>query len=426
MYMSGKKMSPVKVAEPLDQGVLRIFRICILLQWGVQGALLFLGNRQHQEPNLILLFNWLLSSAYGIYLSSRWLQRTLGPYYLPVILVLTSVGPVISQVAETIFWLHGRLPRGFIQTAYPGMVYSGQMLPLIFPLLLISTQYRLSILFCFTLGTSALSMVQVYMLSSLDLLTMAGTLLQVVARFLLFSLVGSVIVLLSEEKRQRQRELTQKNARLTHYASTLEQLAVSRERNRIARELHDTLAHTLSALNVQLKALDVLWESDSKKAGVMIKQMQQETHEGLQEARGALQALRASPLEDLGLVQALKKLAQQSAAWATIKLDLNLPAQITGISHEVELQIYRIAEEALHNVTRHARASRVSLALQQSRSGLELMIIDDGAGFNMIMPPQNGHYGLAGMRERAALIDAILELQSRPGMGTKVRLYKAI
>jgi signal transduction histidine kinase len=292
------------------------------------------------------------------------------------------------------------------------------------PLLLISTQYNLRVLFCFTLGITALSMVQVYLLASSDPLTMLVTFLQVVARFFFLSFSGMVIAFLSAEKRKQQYDLKQKNERLSHYAVTLEQLAVSRERNRIARELHDTLAHTLSGLNVQLKALDVLWGRNPQQASTMIKQMQQATHEGLQEVRNALQALRARPLEDLGLVQALKQLAQQNAAWATLDLKLQLPTRVIGLSHEVELQLYRVAEEALHNVARHAHATHVSLMLQQDQTGLQLLISDDGRGFDASMQATGSHYGLTGMRERAALIGAHVEVRSQPGKGTSVRLWK--
>jgi signal transduction histidine kinase len=414
----------VEGGQQIDQGVLRIFRICVLLLWGMQ-SLLLLTIEQQQEPGSIALFNWLLSSLYCIYLFWNWLQQKLGRYYLPIALISTSVGPVINQIAMTASWLHASLPNSLLRVVYPQSVYTGQLLPLLLPLLLICTQYGLRVLFCFTLGTTILSMVQVFLLVSSDQPTMMRILVQILARFLLFSVAGSVIVLLSAEKRKQQREMTQKNDQLTHYAIALEQLSVSRERNRIARELHDTLAHTLSALNVQLKALDILWESNPQKASVMIKQMQQSTHEGLQEARSALQSLRANPLEDLGLVLALKQLAEQSATWATIDLDLELPAHITGVSHEVELQMYRIAEEALHNITRHAHATHVSLRLQQGQSGLQLTIIDDGDGFDTTQTTKSGHYGLTGMCERAALIDATLELCSQPGQGTRVRLYKA-
>jgi signal transduction histidine kinase len=418
-----EKRSQIWQEQQIDPGVLRIFRIFVALQWVAQTIFLLILRRR-MELDSVTIFNWILSCIYCVYLTWNWLQHRLGKYYFPVILVVASIGPIISQIAVTALSLQGGATGRYMQMLYPLRDYGGQLLPLMLPLLLISTQYNLRVLFCFTLGITALSMVQVYLLASSDLLTMLVTFLQVVARFFFLSFSGMVIVFLSAEKRKQQYDLKQKNERLSHYAVTLEQLAVSRERNRIARELHDTLAHTLSGLNVQLKALDVLWGRNPQQASTMIKQMQQATHEGLQEVRNALQALRARPLEDLGLVQALKQLAQQNAAWATLDLKLQLPAQVIGLSHEVELQLYRVAEEALHNVARHAHATRVSLTLQQDQTGFQLLISDDGRGFDASMQATGSHYGLTGMRERAALIGAHVEVRSQPGKGTSVRLWK--
>jgi signal transduction histidine kinase len=418
-----KKRSQIWQEQQIDPGVLRIFRIFVALQWVAQTVFLLILRRR-MELDSVTIFNWVLSCTYCVYLTWSWLQHRMGKYYFPVILFVASIGPIISQIAVTALWLQGGATGRYIQMLYPLKDYGGQLLPLMLPLLLISTQYNLRVLFCFTLGITALSMIQVYLLASSDLLTMVVTFLQVVARFFFLSFSGMVIAFLSAEKRKQQYDLKQKNERISHYAVTLEQLAISHERNRIARELHDTLAHTLSGLNVQLKALDVLWDSNSQQAGTMIKQMQHATHEGLQEVRNALQALRARPLEDLGLVQALKQLAQQNAAWATLDLKLQLPARVIGLSHEVELQLYRVAEEALHNVARHAHATHVSLMLQQDQTGFQLVISDDGRGFDASMQATGSHYGLTGMRERAALIDAHVEVRSQPGKGTSVRLWK--
>jgi signal transduction histidine kinase len=418
-----EKRSQIWQEQQIDPGVLRIFRIFVALQWVAQTVFLLILRRR-MELDTVTIFNWILSCIYCVYLTWTWLQHRMGRYYFPVILFVASIGPVISQIAVTALWLQGGTTGHYIQTLYPLRDYGAQLLPLMLPLLLISTQYSLRVLFCFTLGITALAMVQVSLLASSDLLTMLVTFVQVVARFFFLSFSGMVIVFLSAEKRKQQFDLKQKNERLSHYAVTLEQLAVSRERNRIARELHDTLAHTLSGLNVQLKALDVLWNRNPQQASTMIKQMQQATHEGLQEVRSALQALRARPLEDLGLVQALKQLAQQNAAWATLDLKLQLPVQVIGLSHEVELQLYRVAEEALHNVSRHAHATHVSLMLQQDQAGIQLIVSDDGRGFDASMQATGSHYGLTGMRERAALIGAHVEVRSQPGKGTSVRLWK--
>src|SRR4029078_5838718 len=103
------------------------------------------------------------------------------------------------------------------------------------------------------------------------------------------------------------------NAKLVDYASTNEQLAVTRERNRVARDMHDTLAHTLSAVSVQLEAADSVWDSQPQQAHELLQKSLASARAGLGETRRAVRALRASPLDDLGLGLALRDLAESTA-----------------------------------------------------------------------------------------------------------------
>jgi len=107
------------------------------------------------------------------------------------------------------------------------------------------------------------------------------------------------VSLLMDKLRAQRASVEQANLQLRHYAGTLEQLAISRERNRVARELHDTLAHTLTGIIVQLEATKAYWEVDHQTAGTMIQTALDSARAGLQETRRALRALRASPLDEL-------------------------------------------------------------------------------------------------------------------------------
>ncbi|MBA3824264.1 MAG: sensor histidine kinase, partial [Ktedonobacterales bacterium] len=236
-----------------------------------------------------------------------------------------------------------------------------------------------------------------------------------VPRAILFAVVGSLIVLLSQAQR-RQREL------LARQALTLEQLTISRERNRLARELHDTLAHTLSALSVQLAALNASWEVDQAGARQRAQQAYDLTRTGLDEVRRALHALRASPVEALGLALALNRLATEAAARADLSLTFTVPATLPAIPFAVEQQCYRIVEEALNNVVRHAHAQHLRMACHQEGQGLTFVVADDGQGFAALAEPAAEHFGIMGMRERALLIGATLALHSRPHHGTTVQL----
>ncbi|HEX9114989.1 MAG TPA: histidine kinase, partial [Anaerolineae bacterium] len=150
------------------------------------------------------------------------------------------------------------------------------------------------------------------------------------------------------------------NRRLQAYAATLEELTVSRERNRIARELHDTLAHSLSALTVQLEAIAAVWSTQPGQARRMVDQAGETARSGLDEARRALQALRASALEELGLIEAVRKLAQDAARASGARLELSLPTELARpVDFDVEQGVYRIAQETLANIVRHACARTI-------------------------------------------------------------------
>ncbi|MEZ4657408.1 MAG: sensor histidine kinase [Caldilineaceae bacterium] len=218
-------------------------------------------------------------------------------------------------------------------------------------------------------------------------------------------------------------EQARTNEKLVHYAASLEELTISRERNRLARELHDTLAHSLSAVTVQLGAVETLWASSPDAAKSLLAQADASARQGLEEARRALQALRASPLEDLGLVLALAALAQEAAARAGATLHLALPEDnLSFLEPYIEQSIYRVAQEALENCVRHAEAKTLGVKLTHSAELIQLMIRDDGQGFDQSLAAQRGHYGLAGIAERASVISGTLTIESARGEGATIQL----
>ena len=125
----------------------------------------------------------------------------------------------------------------------------------------------------------------------------------------------------------QRRSLEEANAQLRYHASTQIELTISHERNRMARELHDTLAHTLSGLIVQLQTVKAYWEIEPATSQKMLDDALAATRDGLRETRGALKSLRATPLEDLGLSLAIRQLAEEVAARA------NLDLQVGSQSH---------------------------------------------------------------------------------------------
>ena len=243
---------------------------------------------------------------------------------------------------------------------------------------------------------------------------------------IIFGLIGYVVSGLSQSVQNRRIELAAANQKLAHYAGRLEELTISRERNRMARELHDTLAHTLSGLTVQLEATQLYLDVDEATAKRLLDQSLEATRFGLQETRRALQSLRASPLEDLGLVLALRGLAESAESRAHLNLKLDLPTRPIELPAAIEQGIYRIAQEAVYNVVKHATAQTLTLSLT-TNGKIELMVADDGVGFlvpdkSLAKDAEGGHYGLVGIHERAALINGQVTITSQLGQGTTVLL----
>ena len=240
-----------------------------------------------------------------------------------------------------------------------------------------------------------------------------------------FLLVGYFISTLMRRLRDQNTSLEQVNAKLLHYTMTLEHLAVSQERNRLARELHDTLAHTLSALSVQLETAKAYFDVDLATARNLIDTSLQQTRSGLAETRIALKALRACPLDNLGLLAVLRKMSEEVADRGKIKLHILLPSESAILlSPDVEQTIYRIAQESLANVGHHANAGNLTVKLSIDDDRISLIICDDGIGFNVEKAEDPGHFGLLGMRERAQLTGGHLAISSSLGQGTTVQFTK--
>jgi signal transduction histidine kinase len=240
-----------------------------------------------------------------------------------------------------------------------------------------------------------------------------------------FLILSYSVHVLVERLRRHAAALRHANRQLRQYASTLEHLTISRERNRVARELHDTLAHTLSSLSVQLETVKAYWQIEPQTAQTLLESALVATRSGLQETRRALDALRARPLDDVGLRIALCDMVEAAAELANLKLDLVLPDELPLLEATTEQAIYRIIQEAVANICHHAEAQHLRVIITCTHAQLVLCVQDDGRGFDYHNSRQPGHFGLAGMAERAALIGGQLEITSMPGTGTLVELRLA-
>lgn len=239
------------------------------------------------------------------------------------------------------------------------------------------------------------------------------------ARIALLYLVPLIVSVLAERERRQHAELSQAHHRLQRHATTVEQLAISRERNRLARDLHDTLAHSLSAITVQLEALRTLMTNDPQSAQELVQDISALARRGLEESRQAIQALRSDPVETLGLAGAIREQLRTLRARAGIHAELGVagnPQDLTAAENE---GLYRIAEEALSNIERHASAKQVKVQLAFGVDRTDLVIQDDGTGFDSSTVGPDS-FGLTGMRERAEILGATLDVNTAPGQGTEV------
>lgn len=418
----------------LEPGMLRVFR---LYAWLLLASKVFLplhllrnrvifissdGSSPGQEPFRLALRSPDLSGPLffiGLYLVLLFallywqqLQHWLGSAAIPIALVTSTVGLLVEQSML--------MRQGIFSQVYPFLTIL---------LILVAWQYTFRHVVAFTfLNILIQAALVIFFPAPLGFPNQEASQQPIPVFVFLFSLpvtflvLGYVVSQLVSAQRKQHQALSEANQKLVSHAATVEQLTVSRERVRLSRELHDTLAHTLSALSVQFEAMQTLSNDMPPKAQAMLEKMRLETRSGLDETRRALAALRASPLEEMGLSAALRALAEDFASRHSLTLSVETPDELDQLPLEVEQSFYRVAQEALENAARHANPSRLEVNLEQNAGHLALTIGDDGEGFPHAKNGDEPKFGLRGMQERAELIGAKLSIDSRAEKGTAVRL----
>ncbi len=406
--------------EALEPGLLPVLRIYVFLRFGamVLVAGVFLGGIGVPfEPEFIPTGALFLLEIifFLVYLYWPPVQKKLGSLYLPIALLAASAGPIL----EMRYVFTARQPDyiGEFWLIFPFLSI---------PLILMAWQYSYREVVWFCVSTAMLDLGLV-MISHQDrpfhTFYSGGS---VLTRTLFFLVIGKVVSTLMEAQRSQRRQLARANRRLVRYASTIEQLSVTRERNRLAQEMHDTLAHTLSALAVELDALSTVWTPEASRARRILDHALSTTRNGLDETRRALRDMRASPLEDLGLARAVRNLARNTADRCGLQLTLKGSEDFGDLPPEVEHTYYRVAQEALENVVRHADADALVAGLEWQDHQLVLTIQDDGKGLPDAMFRDPSHFGLRGMCERADFIGGDLTIRSDPDEGTTIVLRTEI
>ncbi|MCC6616147.1 MAG: sensor histidine kinase [Anaerolineae bacterium] len=414
----------------INPTLLWLFRLFAYVQIGISGAFVLLrwfSNTPRTGP--IQLVSLLIFVATALFLRSTYLQRRLRGSYLPVALIAVTIGLSLGRPFVQLYALgDGQGPLATIlRTLSYGntnMLWDNESTPMLFfPLVLIAWQYSTREVLLFIAVTVGIDVLIYASFAARPPEGLLNLLILVAARSVTFLFVGYIVTVLSRILKEQRDALQQANRKLVHYMAALDQLATSRERNRLARELHDTLAHSLSATALQLEASSALWQVNPDKSHALLEQSLATTRAGLTETRRALESLRATPLDDLGLLLSLRQLARTSAEQGGYQLELDLPEQVESLPVEVEQTIYRCAQEAFANIGRHAAASHVRLRLTCQDSQAELWVEDDGRGFDLKELDQSKHFGIVGMQERADMFGGKFEITSQPGDGTTIHLW---
>ncbi len=195
-------------------------------------------------------------------------------------------------------------------------------------------------------------------------------------------------------------ELRSANAVLAHYATQVEQLATMQERNRLAREIHDTLGHYLTALSVQLEAARALLGKQPAAVEPIIVKAQTLARDGLSEVRRSVAALRATPIENKPLPDALRELVAEAQA-SGLDVAYRVEGNASAVSAAIEMTLYRAVQEGLTNIRKHANATHAEVWLTYQPDQVLLRVQDNGS---QPSKANDAGFGLIGLRERAQLL----------------------
>jgi signal transduction histidine kinase len=214
----------------------------------------------------------------------------------------------------------------------------------------------------------------------------------------------------SEQKARA--ELDQAHRKLREYAVQVEELAIAEERNRLAREIHDGLGHYLTAVNIQIKAALAMSDQDPALTQEALKKAQTLTQEALADVRRSISSLRQDTTSGRPISETLSRLVQDAC---TTGVEASFTTQGTPrpLNSQVEFTLFRIGQEGLTNVRKHAQAQRVELCLEYLQDSVRFSIQDDGVGASQT----GAGFGLMGLRERLELLGGQLTFSTSPGKG---------
>ncbi|MBE9029089.1 sensor histidine kinase [filamentous cyanobacterium LEGE 11480] len=220
-------------------------------------------------------------------------------------------------------------------------------------------------------------------------------------------------------ERHSRQQLATANAQLRDYAMQVEQVATLQERTRVAREIHDAIGHSLTALHLNLNAAAGLWSAEPQQAKTLLDEATALSQVALKEIRTSIAALRSDPLQGKALTNLIQNLITQleQTTSITANVNINLPPNLPEAQ---KTTTYRITQEAITNIIKHAEATVVDIQLQSDRQHLQLLIQDNGQGFDQ--QENTSGFGLRGMNERILALGGNLTIDSTIGNGCRIQM----
>jgi signal transduction histidine kinase len=382
---------------------------------------------QPQPFRFLLYTEWLMLGSCGLMAAiEAWQRQSIPVQHILILVALSIMGWMMPS---------GKTPMRYLYTAVEiGLIFYGTTLGYlhILPTLYLIVLIRSCFLFeppghWIVAGLSMLMYLvhQMQYIRRLTPLMLNGAEQQQiwmhqVAEVLMFGLgmffVSQLVhTLLSE--RQTQEDLASAHEQLQQYSLKVEDLAAVQERNRIAREIHDSLGHALTTLNVQLQTAVKLWAHSPTEAKPFLEQAHRLGTVAMQEVRQSVHALRADAEAEIPLEQAIAELLQDFGQSTGISVTPEIDLHCL-LPHPVSKTLYRVIQEALTNICKHAQASSVELYLRQMPDCVWLTITDNGRGFKL--PTRNTGFGLQSMQERVTALDGAFHIETQSGAGCRI------
>lgn len=393
----------------------------------------FEGSRESFQE-LIPIFFMITVVMSGLYIMNMMISTV---EYSPLRLIVFTL---LFLVHMLLYWMI----LNFAQTERRTVLYLASQGMLIFVIVLVGGNFFLALgLFASISGTAVgtlgnkrlaiigiffyiiLAIVNVLLLSNFEILRgLLPTFLGAVLFAAFFAYLFSRQVEARERAQNLLTDLEDAHKQLSEYALEVESLTLTNERQRMARELHDTLAQGLAGLILQLEAADShLENARSGKAQDIIQQAMQRARTTLADARRAIDDLRDTQSAPQDLVEAIRDEAQHFTHTTGIVCQLQFCDPDEQLSSQVAETAIRAVSEGLMNIARHAQATETSVKMICNPNILQIEISDNGIGFDAQKAVgQSGHYGLLGMRERARILGGSLTIESQPARGTSLVL----